>query len=100
MEIYREIKERPPERSRAVTWIIRIITLLAVPVVYLLSVPPLVLGTLGAQTASKEGQPGPQMQSPRWVQFYAVPFDWVASTHVFRKPLDYYADWCMTMTER
>src|SRR5688500_9742175 len=100
MEIYREIKERPPERSRAVTWIIRIITLLAVPVVYLLSVPPLILGTLGAQTASHEAQAGANMQSPRWVQFYAVPYDWAASRQLLRKPLACYADWCLTMTER
>ena len=81
-------------------WIIKIITLLAVPIVYLLSVPPLVLGTLAAQTASQEGQPGPKMQSPRWVQFYAVPYDWVASKSFLRKPLESYADWCLEMMEK
>jgi hypothetical protein len=97
MEIYRETKMRPPEKSRAPA---RIVTLLAVPVVYLLSVPPLVLETLSAQTPSKEGQPGPKMQAPPWVQFYAVPYDWVASKSFLRKPLDCYADWCAERMEK
>jgi hypothetical protein len=100
MEIYREVKERPPERSGAVTWSIRIIALLAVPVVYLFSVPPLILGTLEAQTAFADGQSGPKMQSPPWVKLYAVPYGWVASSKLLRKPLDRYADWCLAMTER
>ena len=100
MEIYRKVKERPPERSAAVKWGIRIVILLTLPVVYMLSVPPLVLGTLEAQTASKEGQPAPKMQSPSWVQFYSVPYDWVASKSFLRKPLEGYADWCLTMTEK
>jgi hypothetical protein len=83
-----------------VKWIIRIVILLAGPVLYLLSVPPLVLETLGTQTPSKEGQPAPKMQSPPWMQWYAVPYDWAASTSLLREPLDHYADWCLTMTER
>src|SRR5690242_9216672 len=100
MEIYREIKMRPPERSRAVAWIIRFVTLLAVVVIYVLSVPPLVFQTLTAQTAAKEGQPSPKMQSPGWVQLYAAPYDWVASSSLLRQPLDSYADWCAEKMQR
>jgi hypothetical protein len=94
MEIYREVKMRPPEKSRVPA---RIFTLLAIPVVYLLSVPPLVLGTL---TTHQEGQPGPKMQSPQWVQFYVGPYNWAQSNSFLQKPLDAYADWCVEMMEK
>src|SRR4051812_17905797 len=76
MEIYRETKMRPPEKSRAVKWIVII---LSVPLVYLLSVPPLVLATLTSPANPKEGEANDSLQSPWLMRFYASPYDWVAS---------------------
>ena len=97
MEIYREVKMRPPEKSRIPG---RIFTLLAIPVAYLLSVPPLVLKTLGAPTPTQEGQPPPKMQSPPWVQYYAAPYNWAQAKSFLQQPLDAYADWCVEKMEK
>jgi hypothetical protein len=94
MEIYREVKMRPPEKSRVPG---RIMILLAIAVLYLLSVPPLVLRTLATK---KEGQPGPNMQSPSWVKYYSAPYNWTQSKSFLKKPLDAYADWCVEKMEK
>jgi hypothetical protein len=99
MEIYREVKMRPPERPAFVAWIIRILILFALLLVYFLSVPPLVFGTL-VPNNERPGQSGPKMQSPSWVQFYVVPYNWAVSNSFLRKPLDYYSDWCVDMMQR
>jgi hypothetical protein len=79
------------ERSSA--WKGWLLALVMVPVVYMLSVPPVVLVVLfDRKTGSYMGN------EPAWLSWYAAPGDWVyTNVSVLQKPLSGYFDWCFKM---
>ena len=81
----------PADAQSHTRWVAWTLSLLAVPVLYLLSVPPLViwvidLGGLGTITTA-----------PRWLELYVIPADWLYQNTPLREPLDAYGDWCEKM---
>jgi hypothetical protein len=92
MAMYRNLMLRQPQKSHTKAWIV---AMLGVPVLYLLSVPPLIIGTLSATATHNEEE-----ASPRWAKLYGGPYDWLAGNTPLRKPLSGYADWCLKVMER
>jgi hypothetical protein len=68
--------------SHAAAWTLSVV---AVPVVYLLSVAPLDILT----------RDSPVDPPPDWLQVYAVPAIWVCNNTPLKGPLEKYYEWCM-----
>jgi hypothetical protein len=72
-------------KSHAVAWMFSI---LAVPVLYFLSGPPLYILATGHRTTSA-------VPFPRWLEVYAVPGNWLCEQiPSLGKPLMAYEEWC------
>jgi hypothetical protein len=71
-------------RSHAVAWVL---SLLAVPVLYLLSVPPLYCGITTNWGRRLPNHP------PAWVMHYKEPFQWLYDHTPLQRPLDDYVLW-------
>jgi hypothetical protein len=77
-------------KSHAMAWVLCI---LAVPVLYLLSVPPL----LHCSMRDGMGILGPVLGVPTWVQEYSGPYNWIEANTPLRTPLfKYRVYWGLT----
>lgn len=65
--------------SHLTTWMI---SLLAVPVLYVLTFPPLVMSVMK-----------PHSTPPRWLVVYGGPIQWMHGNMPIQKPLNAYAKW-------
>jgi hypothetical protein len=78
----------PPKPSHATTWTTAV---LALPVIYLLSVPPISL-----LTATDRDHVG---YRPRpWANEYSALYDWLLGTSLMREPLQSYHSWWFDLT--
>lgn len=73
---------QPAQKSRATVWLL---TVMAAPVPYLLSVPP-----LGFSTARPHAD---SLKSPDWVLAYAKPYRWTQEHTFLEESLLAYSDW-------
>ena len=76
------MSKEPSGNSHATTW--TLVAIVAVPVLYLLSVTPLAILSRGARADPV----------PWWVDSYAEPARWVYENTPLRGPLKKYCDWC------
>ena len=81
----------------AVTWT-WLLVLLGVPMLYFLSVPPLVC-TVHYVPVTSTATSFP-VQPPDWLIAYATPYEWFAENTPLRRPLEAYADWCFDTADR
>jgi hypothetical protein len=74
-------RDHASPRSPLATWVL---CLAAIPVLYVLSLPPIFYLTVeeGVSTV------------PRWLELYSKPFDWLVEHTPLKMPLRRYADWC------
>jgi hypothetical protein len=84
------------ERSRksdATTWTLSI---LAVPVIYLLSTPAITFAVVQPVWNENDGawRYRPGHGYPDWLKTYVGPFDWLRFNTPLGPPLQSYRDWC------
>ncbi|MEZ0273919.1 MAG: hypothetical protein ACAH88_03370 [Roseimicrobium sp.] len=71
-------------RSRATVWVLSII---AVPVLYLMSVPP--IWVVGLRTWGNH--------PPALLEGYIAPYEWLRSSTPLKAPLNAYLRWCLKL---
>jgi hypothetical protein len=82
-----ELSDSPHMSAKAWT-----LSIFAVPVLYLLSVPPMYTFARGTGTWGHSGAIQ-RDEIPPWVETYAVPFGWVGEHTLLREPLGAYLKW-------
>jgi hypothetical protein len=90
----------------ATVWIL---SLLAAPALYLLSIPPLMIFTCGWSRDTFISYQGSGAQCnevwvykkapPRWLQIYARPGRWLKQADPFKLPLETYEKWVQKMAK-
>lgn len=78
----------PSARSHATAWTFAL--LLALPLLYLLSVPPVVIFTL---------KPRGSLPFPRFLKLYTTPYDWLHDHTPLEDPLHDYFGWWSKKTD-
>ncbi|RBP36978.1 hypothetical protein DES53_115119 [Roseimicrobium gellanilyticum] len=76
--------------TRGLAW--GLCLLVAVPVLYLLSVPPVVIYALDV-APRPPGVYGP----PKWLVVYVAPAEWMITGTSFEDPMRKYSEWCRSM---
>lgn len=81
-------------KSHASTWTLAV---LVVPLLYLLSAPPIVgyFCTESSGTLQLGGRPAlfVAVSKPRWVRLYYAPYAWLQANTPLHRPLDAYMQW-------